>query len=101
MYDADTSKHRLSVLDLTRFSSRLASKGVDAVSSHGGKAQVEREAAMKDFKFGRADVLIATDVAAKGLDFPDVQHVINFDMPKEIETYVHRVRRHAAPALFC
>jgi ATP-dependent RNA helicase DDX41 len=71
----------------------LLIKGVDAVSSHGGKAQEERESAVKAFKHGTADVLVATDVAAKGLDFPDVQHVINFDMPKEIETYVHRIGR--------
>ncbi|CAM9986932.1 unnamed protein product [Choristocarpus tenellus] len=42
---------------------------------------------------GVKDVLIATDVAAKGLDFPDIQHVINFDMPSEIENYVHRIGR--------
>lgn len=42
---------------------------------------------------GSKDVLIATDIAAKGLDFPDIQHVINFDMPSEIENYVHRIGR--------
>lgn len=42
---------------------------------------------------GTKDVLIATDIAAKGLDFPDIQHVINFDMPDEIENYVHRIGR--------
>jgi len=71
----------------------LLLKGADAVSSHGGKSQEDREYATKAFKMGKADVLVATDVAAKGLDFPDVQHVINFDMPKEIETYVHRIGR--------
>jgi len=71
----------------------LLLKGCDAVSSHGGKSQEDREYATKAFKMGQADVLVATDVAAKGLDFPDVQHVINFDMPKEIETYVHRIGR--------
>ena len=45
------------------------------------------------FRTGKKDVLIGTDVASKGLDFPDVQHVINFDMPKEIENYVHRIGR--------
>jgi ATP-dependent RNA helicase DDX41 len=68
----------------------LLLKGVDAVSIHGGKDQSERNEAIKLFKEGRKDVLIATDVAAKGLDFPDIQHVINFDMPEEIENYVHR-----------
>jgi len=47
----------------------------------------------RSLKKGKADVLVATDVASKGLDFPDVQHVINYDMPKEIENYVHRIGR--------
>jgi ATP-dependent RNA helicase DDX41 len=71
----------------------LLVKGVDAVSAHGGKDQAERTAAIDAFKDGRADVLVATDVASKGLDFADIQHVINFDMPSEIENYVHRVGR--------
>ena len=45
------------------------------------------------YKEGKKDVLVATDIAAKGLDFPDIQHVINFDMPSEIENYVHRIGR--------
>lgn len=48
---------------------------------------------MKTFKAAKADVLIATDVASKGLDFQNIQHVINYDMPKEIEDYVHRIGR--------
>ena len=71
----------------------LLLKGVEAVAVHGGKDQDERSAAIDDFKAGRADVLVATDVASKGLDFPDIQHVINFDMPREIENYVHRIGR--------
>lgn len=71
----------------------LLLKGVEAVSIHGGKDQEERNEAIKLFKDGEKDVLIATDVAAKGLDFPDIQHVINFDMPSEIENYVHRIGR--------
>ncbi|CAM9711097.1 unnamed protein product [Ectocarpus sp. 4 AP-2014] len=71
----------------------LLLKGVDAVSIHGGKEQEERNEAIKLFKEGVKDVLIATDIAAKGLDFPDIQHVINFDMPDEIENYVHRIGR--------
>ena len=69
----------------------LLLKGVEAVSIHGGKEQDERNEAIKLFKEGKKDVLIATDVAAKGLDFADIQHVINFDMPPEIENYVHRI----------
>ena len=71
----------------------LLLKGVEAAAVHGGKDQDERSAAIDDFKAGRADVLVATDVAIKGLDFPDIQHVINYDMPREIENYVHRIGR--------
>jgi ATP-dependent RNA helicase DDX41 len=66
---------------------------VEAVSIHGGKDQEERNDAIRLFKDGSKDVLVSTDVAAKGLDFPDIQHVINFDMPNEIENYVHRIGR--------
>jgi ATP-dependent RNA helicase DDX41 len=68
-------------------------RNVEAVSIHGGKSQQERSEAVRLFKEGKKDVLVAGDVAAKGLDFPDVQHVINFDMPREIENYVHRIGR--------
>eukprot|EP00002_Diphylleia_rotans_P018849 TRINITY_DN3649_c0_g2_i2.p1 TRINITY_DN3649_c0_g2~~TRINITY_DN3649_c0_g2_i2.p1 ORF type:complete len:615 (-),score=164.99 TRINITY_DN3649_c0_g2_i2:1931-3775(-) len=71
----------------------LLLKGVEAVSIHGSKDQEEREASVRAFKEGRKDVLIATDVASKGLDFPDVKHVINYDMPRDIENYVHRIGR--------
>ena len=71
----------------------LLLKGVEAVAIHGGKDQEEREYAIKAFKSGKKDVLVATDVASKGLDFPDIQHVINYDMPAEIENYVHRIGR--------
>lgn len=71
----------------------LLLKGVEAVSIHGGKDQEERNEAIRLYKEGKKDVLVATDIAAKGLDFPDIQHVINFDMPGEIENYVHRIGR--------
>jgi ATP-dependent RNA helicase DDX41 len=71
----------------------LLLKGVDAVAIHGGKDQNDRIAAVETFKAGQCDILVATDVAGKGLDFPDVQHVINYDMPKEIEDYIHRIGR--------
>ncbi|CDJ40979.1 DEAD/DEAH box helicase, putative [Eimeria tenella] len=71
----------------------LLLKGVEAVAIHGGLAQEERSEAIRLFKEGRKDVLVGTDVASKGLDFPAIQHVINFDMPKEIENYVHRIGR--------
>jgi ATP-dependent RNA helicase DDX41 len=71
----------------------LLLKGVEAVSIHGGKDQEERNEAIRLYKNCVKDVLVATDIAAKGLDFPDIQHVINFDMPGEIENYVHRIGR--------
>ncbi len=71
----------------------LLLKGVNGAAIHGGKSQEERTEAIQQFKAGTRDVLVATDVASKGLDFPDIQHVINFDMPKEIEDYVHRIGR--------
>jgi len=71
----------------------LLLKGVEAVSIHGGKDQEERNEAIALYKAGDKDVLVATDIAAKGLDFADIQHVINFDMPSEIENYVHRIGR--------
>ena len=57
------------------------------------RTQQEREAALRDFRSGRAPVLVATSVAARGLDIPDVKHVINFDLPQDIEEYVHRIGR--------
>ncbi|GBG30557.1 ATP-dependent RNA helicase abstrakt [Hondaea fermentalgiana] len=71
----------------------LLLKGVEAVAIHGDKAQEERSAGLRQFKARTKDVLVATDVAAKGLDIDNIQHVINFDMPKEIENYVHRIGR--------
>ncbi|KAM9988409.1 hypothetical protein ACTFIZ_012169 [Dictyostelium cf. discoideum] len=71
----------------------LLLKQVEAVSIHGDKSQDERESAIKAFREGKKDVLVATDVASKGLDFPEIQHVINFDMPREIENYIHRIGR--------
>lgn len=71
----------------------LLLKGVDAVSIHGGKDQEERTLSVQQFRAGEKDVLVATDVASKGLDFAEVQHVINFDMPDDIENYVHRIGR--------
>lgn len=65
----------------------LLLKGIDAVAVHGSKDQEERNFAIHAFKTGKADVLVATDVASKGLDFTGIQHVINYDMPKDIEDY--------------
>ena len=64
-------------------------------SIHGDKAQQERDYVINDFKNGRCNILIATDVASRGLDVKDVAYVINYDMPKQIEDYVHRIGRTA------
>ncbi|XP_034939844.1 ATP-dependent RNA helicase abstrakt [Chelonus insularis] len=71
----------------------LLLKGVEAVAIHGGKDQEERSRSVEAFRAGRKDVLVATDVASKGLDFANIQHVINYDMPDDVENYVHRIGR--------
>merc|ERR1712086_268715 len=71
----------------------LLLKGCLAVAIHGGKDMEERLRAVKEFKSFKKDILVATDVASKGLDFPEIQHVINYDMPDDIENYVHRIGR--------
>ena len=71
----------------------LLLKGVEAVSIHGGKDQEERNDAIRRFKDGSKDVLGRDGCRREGPRFPDIQHVINFDMPSEIENYVHRIGR--------
>uniref|UniRef100_A0A1B0BZ79 RNA helicase n=1 Tax=Glossina palpalis gambiensis TaxID=67801 RepID=A0A1B0BZ79_9MUSC len=71
----------------------LLLKGVEAVAIHGGKDQEERSRAVEAYRNAKKDVLVATDVASKGLDFPNIQHVINYDMPEDVENYVHRIGR--------
>ncbi|XP_014251014.1 ATP-dependent RNA helicase abstrakt [Cimex lectularius] len=71
----------------------LLLKGIEAVAIHGGKDQEERTRSVEAFRGGKKDVLVATDVASKGLDFQDIQHVINYDMPDDVENYVHRIGR--------
>ena len=71
----------------------LRDEGYPATSIHGDRAQWEREEALRLFKSGRLPILVATDVAARGLDIPNVNHVINFDLPTNIDDYVHRIGR--------
>ncbi|KAF8522148.1 DEAD-domain-containing protein [Hysterangium stoloniferum] len=71
----------------------LLLKGIEAVAIHGSKTQEERQYAIKSFKSGAKDIMVASGVASKGLDFNDIQHVIIFSMPKEIEDYVHQIGR--------
>merc|ERR1719421_728562 len=74
-------------------SKSLDNSGYRVAAIHGGKSQEQREWAISSFKEGRYDILVATDVAGRGLDVEGVQQVINFDMPKTIEDYTHRIGR--------
>jgi ATP-dependent RNA helicase DeaD len=73
----------------------LSGRGYAAEVIHGDLSQSQRERAITGFREGRVDVLVATDVAARGLDIPNVSHVINFDIPEDPEAYVHRIGRTA------
>ncbi|MGC9221569.1 MAG: DEAD/DEAH box helicase [Solirubrobacteraceae bacterium] len=72
---------------------QLAGAGVDAVALHGNKTQAQRERALAQFGSYAVDTLVATDIAARGIDVTGISHVINFDPPHDSETYVHRVGR--------
>lgn len=74
---------------------RLVAAGIAAGSVHGNKSQGQRDRAIKAFRSGNLRVLVATDVAARGIDIPGVSHVYNFDLPNVAETYVHRIGRTA------
>jgi superfamily II DNA/RNA helicase len=71
----------------------LNTRGLPVASIHGNKSQGQRQRAINDFKSSRVRILLATDVAARGLDIDDVTHVINFDLPETRETYLHRIGR--------
>jgi len=78
--------------DITR---RLRRDGWPAMCIHGDKAQPEREWVLKEFRAGKAPILLATDVASRGLDIPDISFVINYDYPNSGEDYIHRIGRTA------
>jgi ATP-dependent RNA helicase RhlE len=71
----------------------LEKAGIDAAAIHGNKSQAQREKALAAFKSPRPPVLVATDIAARGIDVDDVAHVVNSELPHEPETYVHRIGR--------
>ena len=73
----------------------LEAAGIDANAIHGNKSQGQRERALDLFRSGRVPVLVATDIAARGIDIPGVSHVLNFDLPNVPEQYVHRIGRTA------
>ena len=72
---------------------RLQKRGYSADGLHGDLSQNQRDSVMRKFRDGSIDVLVATDVAARGLDVSGVTHVINFDLPQDPESYVHRIGR--------
>jgi ATP-dependent RNA helicase RhlE len=76
-----------------RLSKTLRDRGIDSESIHGNKNQSKRQKALDLFKSNRVRVLVATDVAARGIDVADITHVINYDLPTSYEDYVHRVGR--------
>ena len=78
-----------------RLAGQLGKEDIDAEAIHGNKSQTARTKALKDFKQGRVDVLVATDIASRGIDVDDISHVFNFDLPNEPEVYVHRIGRTA------
>jgi superfamily II DNA/RNA helicase len=78
-----------------RLVKRLASSSVQAVAMHGDKSQGQRERALANFEAGVVDTLVATDVAARGIDVAGITHVINYDIPATREDYVHRIGRTA------
>ena len=73
----------------------LMQAGFAAAALHGNKAQNARVRALDDFKSGRVRILVATDIAARGIDVPNISHVINYELPNEPESYVHRIGRTA------
>ena len=84
------TKHRAN-----RLAERLGHRGVPADRIHGNRTQAQRTRALADFKAGRVRVLVATDIAARGIDVTGLSHVVNFDVPAAAEDYIHRVGRTA------
>jgi ATP-dependent RNA helicase RhlE len=97
---ADPAMSRVLVFTRTkrgadRVAKALDESGVDAAAIHGNKSQGQRERALSAFREGKTRVLVATDIAARGIDIDGVTHVVNFELPEVAETYVHRIGRTA------
>ncbi|MBI2767065.1 MAG: DEAD/DEAH box helicase [Chloroflexi bacterium] len=86
---------RRTKIGVDRLTGQLQSCGVPARAIHGDLRQGERDRVMADFRAGRLEFLVATNVAARGLDIPDIEHVINYDVPQNSEEYIHRIGRTA------
>src|ERR1043166_4019030 len=84
------TKHRAD-----RLTDQLQARGFNVACIHGNRSQGQRERALELFREGKASVLVATDIAARGLDIEDITHVINYDVPNTAEDYVHRIGRTA------
>ena len=80
-------------LDVDELADRLAGRGYGVASLHGGMSQAERDRVMAKARAGSVDLLVATDVAARGIDIEHLTHVVNFDVPSSAEAYVHRIGR--------
>ncbi|MCS6305399.1 MAG: DEAD/DEAH box helicase [Nitrospira sp.] len=80
-------------LEVDEVTAMLTGRGHRAEAIHGGMSQGQRDRVMQAFKAGQTELLVATDVAARGLDIPQVSHVINYDLPSSAEIYVHRIGR--------
>jgi ATP-dependent RNA helicase RhlE len=76
-----------------RLAERLEREGLSCAAIHGNKSQGARTRALEDFKSGRVKILVATDIAARGLDIVELPHVVNFELPHVPEDYVHRIGR--------
>jgi ATP-dependent RNA helicase RhlE len=72
---------------------KLNRNGLKASDIHGDKSQNQRQHALSAFKAGKVHVLVATDVAARGLDVSDISHVVNYQVPQTYDTYIHRIGR--------
>ncbi|CAN0049456.1 unnamed protein product, partial [Hapterophycus canaliculatus] len=79
--------------EAARLEQFLQRNNYDAVAVHGDKGQADRERALGQFKSKERPLMVATDVAARGLDIPDVEYVINYSFPLTIEDYIHRIGR--------
>ncbi|CAN5892388.1 hypothetical protein BH18ACT11_BH18ACT11_23050 [soil metagenome] len=79
----------------TKLHRQLERDGYKAALLHGGKSQSQRTKTLAGFANGRSRILVATNVASRGLDIPNVSHVVNYDLPEDVETYVHRIGRTA------
>jgi superfamily II DNA/RNA helicase len=74
-------------------SQTVTDEGFKVASIHGNKSQPQRQHALKQFKDEKVQIMVATDVAARGLDIPNVTHVINYELPSTYDDYVHRIGR--------